>query len=416
MERKFTQNYNPLYFLSALGNGGLAVSFFMYLMFMVKHPDAPIPNFSHVFGVLSGGSTLAAILVGAALLGILYFAFRHVKLLVWNVKEYRQFKKTEAFAKLKSSNSEVTLMALPLTYAMFVNVLFIIGAVFVPGLWSYVEYLFPFSLLAFFAIGVYALKIFSDYFSRLMIQGDFDFINNNNLSQLLASFSFAMIGVGMAAPGAMSHHTIISVLGILGAIFFSTISILLLFIKLVLGFKSIFKQGISKETAPTLWIVIPIMTLLGITFVRVTSGIYHNLLHTNPSPVFIFVVLAFFISLQMVIGLIGYVVLNRTGYFKEYVNGEQKSVGSYALICPGVASFVLGMFFVHWGLVKTEILEIFSPGYFAVLLPLIAIQIKTIHVTAKLNKKHICKGANCLQKEKNDRIDQSRPVMDASGK
>ncbi len=399
MNKKFTQNYNPLYFLSALGNGGLAISFFMYLMFMIKHPDAPIPTFKHVYTILSGGNLAITILVGIALLAILYFFVKHIQLLLWNLQEFSIFKKTDEYTKLKSSNSEVTLMAIPLTMGMTVNVTFILGAVFVPGLWSNVEYLFPWALIVYAAIGIYALKIFSAYFSRLIIKGDFDFINNNSLSQLLASFAFAMVGVGLAAPGAMSHNLAVSVPGILGAVFFVTISILLLLIKLVLGFKSIFRQGISKENAPSLWIVIPIMTLLGITFVRVTSGIFHNLIHSDPPPVLMFVVLSMMVSLQAVIGLIGYVVLNKTGYFKEFIKGKKISIGSYALICPGVAAFVLGMFFIHWGLVKTNIIVKFTPAYFGVLIPLVFIQLKTIHVLYKINKKLICKGKNCLSKE-----------------
>jgi|GEM_PF-5871052 hypothetical protein len=38
------KNFNPLIFLKSLGAGGLAISFFMYLMFMTKH-KAPIPTF-----------------------------------------------------------------------------------------------------------------------------------------------------------------------------------------------------------------------------------------------------------------------------------------------------------------------------------------------------------------------------------
>ena len=33
--------YSPLYFLASLGAGGLAVTFFMYLMFWVPHPGQP---------------------------------------------------------------------------------------------------------------------------------------------------------------------------------------------------------------------------------------------------------------------------------------------------------------------------------------------------------------------------------------
>jgi hypothetical protein len=227
MGEKFTKKYSPLYFLSSLGNGGLAVSFFMYLMFMIKHPETPIPTFDNIYSALNGGSSLIVLLLIISLLGILYFSYRHFKTLILNIRELRSFKKSEEYEKIKTSNAEVTLMAIPLTYAMSVNVVFIFGALFVPGLWSYVEYLFPFSLMAFLAIGIYALKIFSEYFSRLIIKGDFDFINNNNLSQLLSSFAFAMVAVGLAAAGAMSHTTAVYVTGIIGAIFFSTISILL---------------------------------------------------------------------------------------------------------------------------------------------------------------------------------------------
>ncbi|MEN8904567.1 MAG: hypothetical protein ABF289_01260 [Clostridiales bacterium] len=402
MDKKFTLTYNPLYFLGSLGNGGLAVTFFMYLMFMIKHPDTPIPIFDNVYKVLIGSNKLNTFLTSVALIGILYFAYRLFKTLIWNLRGFYEYKKTEAYIKLKDSNAEVTLLAVPLTLAMTVNVIFILGAVFVPGLWNYVEFLFPFAVAAFMAIGIYALVIFSEYFSRLIIKGNFDFIQNNNLSQLLASFAFIMVGVGLAGPGAMSHNLATSVVAIFGSILFSTISASLLFIKMVLGFKSIFKQGISKENAPTLWIIIPIITLFGITFVRITAGIFHNILHSNPPPVLMFFVLSVFISIQAIIGLIGYVVLNKTNYFKEYVHGEKNSIGSFSLICPGVAVFVLGMFFIHWGLVKTNIITIFSPGYFILIAPLLLIQIKTIHILSKLNKKLFCTSKNCFEKRKSN--------------
>jgi hypothetical protein len=354
---------------------------------MVKHPDTPIPHFYQIYNAIAEGSIITTLLIGAAIAGILYFSVRHFIALFSNIMKYREFRHSDEYKQLKKTNAEVTLMAIPLTYAMTVNVLFIIGAVFVPGLWAKAEFLFPFSLTAFGLIGLYALKIFSEYFSRLIINGDFDFINNNSLSQLISSFAFAMIAVGFAASAAMSSIHAVSVIGILGAVLFSTISVLLLFIKVVLGFKSIFKQGISIESAPSLWIIIPILTLLGITIVRVTAGVSHNILHTQPSAVFLFIILAFFISFQMIIGLIGYVVLKKTQYFDTYINGTEKSVGSYSIICPGVASFVLGMFFIHWGLVKTGILSMYSPVYFAVLLPLVLIQFKTIYVLSKINRK-----------------------------
>lgn len=45
--------YSPTYFLAALGAGGAAVSFFMYLMFMTPHPDTPIPTWESWHAVWS---------------------------------------------------------------------------------------------------------------------------------------------------------------------------------------------------------------------------------------------------------------------------------------------------------------------------------------------------------------------------
>jgi hypothetical protein len=55
-----------------------------------------------------------------------FFAFKHFQLLIWNLKKYFELRKTKEFTKLKTSNAEVTLMNLPLTLAMSINVLFMI--------------------------------------------------------------------------------------------------------------------------------------------------------------------------------------------------------------------------------------------------------------------------------------------------
>jgi tellurite resistance protein TehA-like permease len=269
------EKYSPLYFLSALGAGGLAVSFFMYLMFLIPHKGVPMTTFKFAYPALVKGDWLSFV-TAFCMIFIVILGFLHFKMLLWNIKEYKAFKQTDEFQILIKSNAEVTLMALPLTFAMTINVCFIFGALFVPGLWSIVEYLFPFALIGFAVTGYFALKIFLDYFNRLLITGDFDFTKNNNLSQKLTIFAITIVAVGFAAPGAMSHHIEINAIGIFGAIFFSAISILLLFIKLILGFKGMFKHGISPEASPSLWIIIPILTLLGITFIRISFGLDHH--------------------------------------------------------------------------------------------------------------------------------------------
>lgn len=279
-------------------------------------------------------------------------------------------------------------MAAPLTFSMMINVLFVLGAVFVPNLWKVIEILLPFALVGFFAVGVYALKLFVPMMTRFMTEKTFNVDANNNFSQLLTVFAFTMIAVGFAAPGAMSENIVVSSLGTFFSILFLTIGIGLLLVYTTIALQAIFKHGFGKDAGPSVWMFIPILTLIGITGFRLTSGVSHNFLNTNPLPVIFFIALGAIVTLQIIIGLVGHAVLKKLNYFTDYIAGKQKSAGSYGLICPGVAFFVLGMFFIHWGLVQTGIIDMFSIAYFVILVPFVLVQIKTIQVLAKLNKKH----------------------------
>lgn len=386
MKKGLGENYTPIYFLSALGNGGLAVSFFIYFMFMIDHPKVPLATFDFIYPVLTGDNTAVSVLTGINLLIIIFFAFQHYKMLIWNIKEYNAFKKTQKFQELKESSSAVSLMAIPLTYAMSINVAFVLGAVFVPKLWTVIEYLLPGAIVAFVLVGVYAMKIFLGYFGNFIIKGNFDYASNNNLSQMMGIFAFAMVSVGLAAPVAMTHYKVVSGISLFLCIFFLTAAFTLAAVKINLGLKAIFKYGISKESSVSLWIAIPIITVLGIAMVRLTMGLSHNF-DTHQNPSLLYVLTSILLSLQLLFGFVGYVVMKRVGYFKEYISGEGKSVASYGIICPGVAIFVFGMFFVSYGLVKNGIVAQFGIPYFIIVGVLALIQYKTVAVLFGLNKK-----------------------------
>ena len=379
------EKFSPMCFLASLGAGGLSVSFFMYLMFLVPHPNTPMATYDFIMPALIKGDWLSFV-VAFSLVFIIAFAFLHFKLLIWNTKQYNLYKKTASYQELINSNSQITLMTIPLTFAMTINVCFVLGAVFVPGLWGIVEFLFPFALIGFMVVGYFALKIFFEYFSRLLIKGDFDFSKNNNLSQMISIFALSMIAVGFAAPGAMSHNLVINSIGIFGALFFASLAMLLMLIKLTMGFKNMFEKGLGLEAAPSIWILIPILTLLGITFIRVSFGLEHN--YATPlakSSLFVFT--STILSLQIIFGILGYIVMKKMGYFEKYIQSEDKSSVSFALICPGVAFFVFGMFFVNFGLAFNGIVAKYSIAYFIIMLPFIYVQIKTIIYFFKLYKK-----------------------------
>lgn len=397
LRKNLGESYTPLYFLAALGNGGLVVTFFMYLQFMVPHEDYPIATFDAIYPYLTGSTPVISGLIIAAMIGILVFAVRHIWTLVWNIQEYRKFKKTEAYATFHQSNAGVSILAIPLTLAMSINVGFIMGGVFVPGLWNIVEYLFPAALLGFAAVGFYAMKQFTDFFTHRLTNGSFDCSNNNSLSQMIAIFAFAMVGVGFSSAAAMSHQVITATIGAIGAIFFFSQVIVLGVIKLGLGFRAMLEHGINREQSPSLWIVIPILTVVTIGFIRLSHGMHHHFeSHSTPADMFLLTTTS--VSIQLLFGILGYAVMKRLGYFEHFLNGEGRSAGSYALICPGVALMVLGMFFLNVGLVQSGVIDKFSIAYYILIAPLAFLQIKTIMTVLKIDRRLLKPTSSSVRK------------------
>lgn len=382
-------HYSPLYYLAALGAGGLAVSFFMYLNFLIPHPGLPMVT-ADVLIAHSSANPWHIPFILLAIMGIVYFAYQHIMLLIWNIREFNAFKSTNAFGDLCQTNGEVSLMALPLTYAMSINVGFVLGATFVPGLWSVIEWLFPGALAGFLAVGIYALRLYGAYFTRLMIKANFSPEANNNFSQLIAIFAFSMIAVGFAAPGAMSSIPLVSAIGIFGAIFFAVTAIGLGVLKIIFAMRDIFAQGIHAETSVSLWVMIPILTLLGITAIRITFGVAHNFMGEHHAANWlIFLLTSTILALQLIFGWIGYKVMKEVGYFDTYIHGDAKSPVSFAIICPGVALFVFGVFFIMLGLVENNIVTLYSPLFYALFAVLAWVQWLTIKTYWILRAKHL---------------------------
>jgi len=81
--------------------------------------------------------------------------------------------------------------------------------------------------------------------------------------------------------------------------------------------------------------------------------------------------------------------MKRTRYFETYVSGPEKSPGSFALICPGVALFVFANFVINPGLVGLGVMEQFSIAWYVAYVPLVAIQLLTIRTFFRLSGKLI---------------------------
>lgn len=387
MPRTLGEHYSPLYFLAALGAGGLTANFFIWLLFWVPHPGQPVPVFEDLSAAWGTGALPLRIAIGIALAGITVFALLHLRLLLWNLIEYSRWRHTPLAQTLRTGNAETQLLALPLTIAMTINVFFILGMVFVPGLWPVVEYLFPAAMVAFFLVGVWALRLLGDFYGRVMTKGGFDCARNNSFAQLLPSFALAMVGVGLAAPAAMSTTPWIAGSSYLLANFFIVAAFLLGIVMLVLGMRAMMETGANAETAPTLWLGVPILTVLTIAILRQGHGAHVHLgAHTLAIDNLGF--MSWLLSIQLAFLLLGWVVLNRHGYFRRYVFGKEVSPGSWTLICPGVALGVMLHFFTNAGLVPVGLVTKFGVVYWVLTGLALTIQMATILLVLRLGWSH----------------------------
>lgn len=381
--------YHPSYWLAALGAGGLSVSFFMYLMWLLPHPDSPMPTWEHLQSALAGEVAIPVVvrvIAFTATGAVILLALLHFVLLWWNIRAHRSAAGQRDLASLRASPGEVQLMAVPLTLAMTVNVGFVLGALFVPGLWSVVEYLFPFALLAFAAIGWHALQIYGRYLSRFLVDGGYRDSEHNHLSPLLAVFTFAMLSVGFAAPAAMSHVKLVSALAATVSILFFVLAVIVAVIVLVGGAAAMMTHGLQPKATPSIWMLVPILTLLGIEWVRLRHGLVHHFASPQDGGELFYMLTALFM-LQIGVMLIGYRVMQLNGYLRLHLSGEGRDPVSFGLICPGVALFVMGMFWWHLAWVETGLVNKYGAAYWAGIGLLALIQLATLLALLRLTWK-----------------------------
>ena len=380
--------WSPLYFLASLGAGGLAVTFFMYLMFWVPHPGQPVPVFEDIAAAFAAGSLIEQGMIAVAVLGIAVLGVLNIRYLVWNLRSFFRFRATEGYTQLRASNGETALLAMPLALAMSVNVGFIFGLVFVPGLWGVVEYLFPLAMIAFGLIGWLAFAQIGHFLGRVLSQGGlFDVTAHNSFAQLLPAFALSMVAVGFAAPAALSGTPLTVGAGLMISTAFGTAALVYTVVAAITAFTSMLQHGTAKEAAPTLMVVVPILTVLGIMALRQSHGLHTTFdVHTTPAETLMF--LTRLLTVQLLFAGLGLLVLRRQGYFTDFIWGSKTSPGSYALVCPGVALNVMLHFWLNKGLVEAGLVAKFGVAYWSVSALALGLQVAMIALVVTLNRRH----------------------------
>ena len=379
--------WSPLYFLSSVGAGGIVASFFMWLYMWVPHKGQPVPIFEDIAAAFASGTGLKQAMIVAAMALIAGFAALNIGLFVWNLRAMGRFQKTEAHQKLMSSNGESQYLTLPLAIAMMINVGFILGLVFVPGLWSVVEYLFPLAMTAFVLTGLLALRQIGAFLGRVLGEGGFNWAANNNFGQVMPAFAMAMVGVGLSAPAALSATSAVAGTAVVLAVIFLVLSVLYGAVAVFLGLASMVQNGVNRETAPTLMILVPMTTVLGILLLRVQHGLHsHFEVHTTPGGTL--TLLTVLLAIELAFLMLGWAVMARQGYGRRFIRGTETHVGSYALVCPGVALSVLMQFWINKGLVGAGLIAKFGVVYWGLSAVAVVSQFAMVALVLLLNRRH----------------------------
>lgn len=384
--------YSPLYFLAALGAGGLAVSFFLMLMFWIPHPGQPIPVFSDWVLAFQTGSLWTQAMILVALSGVAFFVIQHLRLLILNGRMMAAFKASPEYPEFAASPMFTQTLAMPLTLAMTVNVSFVVGALFVPGLWSVVEWLFPMAMAAFFVIGVWALRLYGRVL-RHAAEG-LDIGSGANLAQVLPAFALAMVSVGFAAPAAMSHIPSVVGVSLVFSSFFALAAMAIAVVKTVVGLARMLEKGVDEAALPTLWIWVPILTVLGITLMRQEHGLSHTLGVSTPQSWLM--PLVWLVSAQVLVLLLGSVAMSRHRYLARVWRGEIHAPSVFALICPGVALSVSWQFLVNKGFVAAGLVAKFGLTYWALTAVSLAVTVITVATFFTLTRGFLAQRASLL--------------------
>jgi hypothetical protein len=319
--------------------------------------------------------------------GIAGLAAANLSLLVWNLRRWDAFRRSPSLADLRRTNAEASTLALPLALAMSVNASFILGLVFVPGLWGVVEYLFPLAMTAFVAIGALALAMLGRYLGRILGEGGFDLKGHTSFAQMLPAFALAMVAVGLSAPAAMSASPLTVGVALVLSAAFGTAATLYALIMGLTAVYAMLTHGVNREAAPTLMIVVPLMTILGIMVLRQDHGM-HTTFDTHTSAAETMVFLTRMLAVQGLFLGLGLAVLAKQGYVAAYLTGRENSAGSWALVCPGVALSVMLHFWLNKGLLAAGIVAYGGVAYVSISALAVAAQVAMLALVWHLFRRH----------------------------
>lgn len=331
------KKFTPLAFLASLGAGGIAVMPFVLMQYTLDHGAGLITRAQLWSMDLSSYQVLYYYLLEFVM--ILFTLIHFALTIIFTIKLVR-WMKTDSFSSLINDPLRNTGILAPLiSYLMSMNVMIGPLRYFLPVLSGNFAALF-FPAMIFWSL-FFILVMFTEIrLLEISFKNGFD-INKINFGWLLHPFLLGMltvVGTGIAAMA--SDNTIANTAAFMSLIS-GSMGMFLLFVKMVILFKSHFQSpGLpEKHFLPSFLIVIPNITLYAISGFRLGHFLERTYGFELGAYFYFVVGLAFAFEIwYMLFGFSLLIDYFRNNHFKEFY------VTQWGLICPLVAFAVLGSF------------------------------------------------------------------------
>ncbi|WP_094226975.1 selenoprotein TsoY [Methanolobus psychrotolerans] len=331
------KNFTPLAFLASLGAGGVAVMPFVLMQYTIEHGSdlitrpqlwaQELSNISHIY-YYSLETTM------------ILFTFLHFILTIWFTIKLFKWMKTDKYKELIENPLTNTAILAPLiSLLMTMNVF--IGPIryFIPGLASnFQSMMFP--AMIFWSL-VFLLVMFTEIkLLGISFRKGFD-ITKINFGWLLHPFLLGMLSVVGTGIAAMADNSSIANSAAFMSMISGSMGIFLLFVKMVVLFKSHFQSSRlpDKYFLPSFLIVIPNITLFALSAFRIGHFLEHH--HGFNLGAYFYLVIGISFAFEVWYLLFGLSLLKE--YFKEN-HFKEFYITQWGLICPFVAFVVLGAF------------------------------------------------------------------------
>jgi len=387
----FKEGYNLHLYLASVGFGGFTIMLYIltahYGLNFTKNPAFGIVETAQVYGTFEtwtgylqsvwrdGALSAAEIIMVAILMSMIalmpFTAAANIKLLLWNEKQYRYYKTTEAFKKLNKTVGAMGRMARPFAWAMSLMTVFVICMAFIPGFWDYMRIVLYIATPISLYIGYIACKELVDILKEWEKHGIDHFENTNNFSLVLSGLSFAFIGIMfMSYSFGSKGDLFITLFHWFLATFFMISGILMSIAFGILGLTTILKRGLNLASGASLLIFVPIITIFTAYSTR-TNFIFKKYFgFPNIHPTDNAFIIMFFFTIALAIFVFGMAMLKQLGFMNKYlaVDGE-RNLTLFAFCCPLIGMNVLYLWVIT---VAMPILGIYTymsnPLLYAVLL------------------------------------------------